>query len=94
MAMVWGGITKNTRSPLIIIERDLTHPSHSFTSLSYRKALEAGLLPIWPEEGGVFQQYNAPIHMAKKSQNWLLEYNIEVLPWLPYSPDLNLIKHI
>ena len=39
-------------------------------------------------------QDNAPIHTAKKVTDWFKERGILVLDWAPYSPDLNLIKHV
>ncbi len=36
----------------------------------------------------------APIHRAKIVTKWKLENNIESLPWVPYSPDINVIEHV
>ncbi len=41
-----------------------------------------------------FIQDNAPIHRAKKVAAWFKEYNIPVMQWPPYSPDLNPIEHL
>ena len=39
-------------------------------------------------------QDNAPIHSAKKVQDWLTRHGIIVLDWPPYSPDLNPIEQL
>jgi transposase len=41
-----------------------------------------------------FIQDNARIHIAKKVKKWFKDKGISVMEWLPYSPDLNLIKHL
>ena len=39
-------------------------------------------------------QDNAPIHTTKKVRLWFEMHRVEVMEWPPYSPDLNLIKHL
>jgi hypothetical protein len=51
-------------------------------------------LPQWYKPGMVFMQDNAPIHKAKKIQDWLEIHGVETSDWPPYSPDLNPIEHI
>ena len=41
-----------------------------------------------------FQQDNAPIHVSKLTTDFLLNESINVLPWPPYSPDINVIENI
>ena len=37
---------------------------------------------------------NAPIHAAEATTEFFEEHNITLIEWLPYSLDLNLIKHL
>jgi transposase len=45
------------------------------------------------DDDAVFMQDNAPIHTAKIVKEWFKEQGIDVMPWPPYSPDLNPIEH-
>jgi len=40
----------------------------------------------------VFQEDNAPVHTAKVARDFLHSNNVELLPWPPQSPNLNLIE--
>ena len=40
------------------------------------------------------QQDNAPAHVASSTLSYLRDQNILLLPWLPFSPDLNPIEHV
>ena len=42
----------------------------------------------------VFQQDNAPIHMAHKVTQWFKEKNITIMNWPASSPDLNHIENV
>jgi len=95
--MVWGAISWNSKSRLIIMERDAE--TKGFTSDSYVNTLFYGLLPLinrLREEGNhsvLFQQDNAPIHSSKFTKKNMDFYGIDVLPsWPPNSPDLNPIE--
>ena len=38
---------------------------------------------------------NAPlIHAARRVRDWFQEIDVVIMDWPPYSPDLNLIKHL
>ena len=45
-------------------------------------------------EGFTFQQDNALIHSAGNVQKWVRRNKINVLPWPPYSPDINIIENV
>lgn len=81
------------RSPLVIMTRDPTTPKHSYTTWSYTKALEEGLLCDY-RPGDLFMQDNARIHTAKWTRRWLEENGILVFNWPPFSPDLNPIENV
>ena len=52
------------------------------------------LKTVFPGERPLFQDDNAPVHMARWVQTWLDGHNDEVeqLAWYPQSPDLNIIE--
>jgi hypothetical protein len=91
--MVWGAIHHGDRSDIIFMERDSEAPRNGFTSNSYIKALEDGLLPIHYADRP-FQQDNAPIHRTTKVDEWFEHHDISVIEWPPHSPDLNPIEHV
>jgi hypothetical protein len=41
----------------------------------------------------IFQQDNDLKHTSRRAQNWFKDHAIDVLPWAPSSPDVNIIKH-
>jgi transposase len=42
----------------------------------------------------IFQQDNNPKHTSRVAQAWIEENLDETLPWLPNSPDMNIIEHV
>lgn len=92
--MVWGAITYNQVSDLIIMQRDMKAKRQGYTAESYIQALQFGLPSIFTEEK-IFQQDNAPIHTAKKSKAFFTKEKLHLLDgWPPYSPDLNVIENL
>jgi hypothetical protein len=49
---------------------------------------------LFPHDGAVFQEDSISIHTAGTVQSWLEEHEGELqhLPWLAHSPDLNIIE--
>jgi hypothetical protein len=74
------------------MERDNEAPRGGYSTNSYIKSLEEGLLPIY-EPGTLFQQDNAKIHTSLRMQEWFECHGIWVIKWPPHSPDLNPIEH-
>ena len=66
---------------------------NGYTACSYIDTLEKGLLPHY-RPGEAFVQDNALIYNVGHTKQWLEAHGIWTLEWPPYSPDLNLIKHL
>jgi hypothetical protein len=75
------------------MERDLQSKGKGYSSISYIKALETGLVPIYTP-GTFFQQDNVRIHNAKVVRTWFEQHGIWVIDWPPHSPDMNPIEHV
>ncbi|GFT67922.1 HTH_Tnp_Tc3_2 domain-containing protein [Trichonephila clavipes] len=81
---VWGAISWDTRSSLVVLQGTLTA----------RRYVDDILTPIVPmlssRPGAIYQQDNARPHTARLSQQCLQGY--DVLPWPARSPDLSPIE--
>ena len=89
-AMFWGGISRDFKTDLIVIQG-------SISAQSYIDLLHDKYIPwIARQKKGayVFQQDNAPAHTAKATTQFFQDQNVEVLAWPPYSPDLNPIENL
>jgi len=88
--MVWAGITSQYRTPLVVIEGNLNAQRY------VNEVLEPHLVPFMGAhpEIGIFQQDNARPHAARLTANFLQAQGIQVMQWMPYSPDLNPIEHL
>jgi hypothetical protein len=96
--MVWGAICLQglygTRSPLVMMERDLTSKKIGYSAWSYTEAMQEGLLPIY-RRSLRYMQDDASIHTAGVVAIWLRDHFIPLLVnWPPDSPDLNPIEHL
>ena len=51
---------------------------------------------LFPDGEGIFQDDNAPIHIAHVVKNWYKEHESELehIEWPPQSQDLNIIEHM
>ncbi|GFX12228.1 DDE_3 domain-containing protein [Trichonephila clavipes] len=84
---VWGAISWDTRSSLVVLQGTLTA----------RRYVDDILTPIVlpmlsSRPGAIYQQDNARPHTARLSQQCL--QGSDVLPWPARSPDLSPIKHV
>ena len=86
--MMWGAITYNRRTPLVLVPGNLT-------AQRYRdEILQPHLLPAINTQTEVFQHDNARPHTACATVDFLASHNVTVLPWPSKSPDLNPIEHL
>lgn len=87
--MVWGGILGNAKTDLVIVQGNLN-------AQRYIDLLNTNLLPFLRNHGqGItFQHDNARPHTARITTQFLVQNNVNVLPWPAVSPDLNPIEHI
>ena len=88
--MVWGGISYNHRTDLVIVEGSLTARHY------INEIIEPHLFPFMRAHNDVvtFQQDNARPHTACITRDSQNQNNIQVLPWPSFSPDLNPIEHL
>jgi DDE superfamily endonuclease len=91
--MFWAAFGFGCRSDLVVMEGDQNAKRGGVTAKVYLKVL-AEYLPTILEHDSVFMQDNAPIHKAHKVTEFFVEIGIEVMPWPPYSPDLNPIENL
>ncbi|PRD19221.1 UNVERIFIED_CONTAM: hypothetical protein NCL1_58097 [Trichonephila clavipes] len=77
--MVWGAITFNTRSPLVLIRGTITAQWYVHDILQPHALLLMQRLP-----GAIFQQDNAPMTTRQCSQEKVSQdclRNVTILPW-------------
>ncbi|GBO11601.1 hypothetical protein AVEN_145260-1 [Araneus ventricosus] len=85
--MVWGAISYDSRSTLVVMPCTLT------ANLEASLVIQPVVLPFMNSiQGGVFQQNNARSHTAVVNQHALQRVNM--LPWPARSPDLSLFEHV
>lgn len=87
--MVWAGVSRNWRPPLVIIRGNLTA----------RRYIDQILRPIvlprrQNQRAFVLMQDNARPHTANVTRRFFERYDITLLPHPPMSPDLNPIEHV
>ncbi|GFV03730.1 transposable element Tcb2 transposase [Trichonephila clavipes] len=84
---VWGAISWDTRSSLVVLQGTLTARRYVDDILT---PIVLPMLSSGP--GAIYQQDNARPHTARLSQQCLQGY--DVLPWPARSPDLSPIEHV
>jgi hypothetical protein len=88
--MVWGGISYRGNTCLKVI-------NGSVKKEDYMQIMDECLLEnsncLYPD-GWIYQQDNAPPHVAVLTKEWFVENQVDVLDWPPGSPDLNPIEMI
>lgn len=89
-AMVWGGITNNHRTPLLVLEGNLNARRY------IDEVLEPCVIPFLEQhqDVGILQQDNARPHAARITTAYLHENNVNVMQWPAFSPDLSPIEHL
>ena len=86
--MVWVGISHGVKTPLVVIQGN-------FTAVHYRdQVLMPHVSPLVNTHNLTFQHDNARPHVARVCRDFLNQYNVQVLDWPPYIPDLNPIEHL
>ena len=86
---MWGGISWRYRTPLVVIEGNLT-------SRRYIDEVEPVVVPFLQNHANLMlcQQDNARPHSARLTTDFLGQNNVQVLPWPAFSPDLSPIEHL
>ncbi|GFX52602.1 transposable element Tc1 transposase [Trichonephila clavipes] len=85
--MVWGAITYDSWSTLIVMRGTLTGQHYVDDILRPHVGLFLNGLP-----GAIFQQDNARPHTARVAQDFLCHF--QTLPWPAHSPDLSPVEHV
>ncbi|CAF1463496.1 unnamed protein product [Didymodactylos carnosus] len=88
---VWGCFSRAGVGNLFFLDRIMDR-------FYYKEILEKNLLASSNKlrlgKKLVFQHDNDPKHTAGIVKDWLKEKGIEILEWVPYSPDLNPMEHM
>lgn len=90
--MVWAGITRNGRTPMVFVPQGVKIDQKSYRRLVLNAVLKPWAHKFFKSEKWVFQQDSAPAHKALKTQEWLRKNVpdfISTSEWPAKSPDLN-----
>ena len=88
--MVWGAIGVGYKSPLLLFDGTCT--KERYISMLDENGIILDLNELFGERQFVFQQDNAPPHVAKLTLNWLTERVNLLTSWPPHSPDLSPVE--
>jgi len=88
--MVWAAMSGNHRTPLVFVDGNLTAQRY------VDEILRPHLVPFMQAHPDlrIFQQDNARPHSARVTTAFLQGEAVDVMPWMPYSPDLSPIEHL
>jgi len=88
--MVWGGISGDGRTELVVINGNLNADRY------INEVLTPHVIPYMNDHPHIsfFQQDNARPHAARRTVEFLDENDVDVLQWPPYSPDMSPIEHV
>ena len=88
--MVWGGISWRYRTPLVVVEGNLTSRRY------IDEILEPVVVPFLQNHADVtlYQQDNARPNSARLTTYFLEQTNVQVLPLPALSPGLSPIEHL
>lgn len=90
--MVWGGICKRGKLPLVFIEKGVKINAAYYKAEVLEKVVKPSVERMYGKDHYVFQQDGAPSHTANLVQNWCRTNLTDFLAkdeWPPSSPDLN-----
>jgi inhibitor of nuclear factor kappa-B kinase subunit alpha len=90
--MVWGGICKRGKLPLVFIEKGVKINAIYYKTEVLQKVVKPSVERMYGSDHYVFQQDGAPSHTANVVQNWCRANLSDFLAkdeWPPSSPDLN-----
>jgi len=90
--MIMAAVRTEGHGPIVVMKRDDQAQKGGYSARSWQWAME-DMLPQLPDNRFYLLQDNAPIQVAKSSRKWLRDHKIEWVRILPYSPNLNCIKH-
>ncbi len=93
--MVWGCITREGMGRLHHIEGIMNGPGYvDILQQSLLGTLKDQKLKKTGKDKIIFQQDNDPKHTSHVAKDWFQNRKVTVLPWLPSSPDMNIIEHV
>ena len=86
--MFWAAFGHGIRTNLVFMKGIPRRRGEGVTARRHIEVLDE-YLPTVLDHDSIFMQDNAPIHKAHAVTKWLEGIGIEVVDWLPYSPDLS-----
>ena len=89
--MIWGAICGDQKSPLIVVQRNLT--AQRYIDQIQRPVL-LPFLHHRGQQGLIFQHDNARPHVARLVQDFPQASAVTVKPWPARSPDLSPMEHV
>lgn len=93
--MVWGMITAKGMGHLHQIASIMCGPDYvEIIDKQFPGSLKGLKISHTGKKGLIFQQDKNPKHKSKVAQEWFASKNVKQLPWLPSSPDMNIIDHV